>query len=218
MIGQMGSFTRPSADTGDVLDLYLHGYVSSRLINLSRNNGNSAENESGLPITIGASHIDGLVLSLTPNSHSYNYRSAVLFGRAEAVTEVDEKLWAMELITNSVVRDRYRHTRVPPSGAEMQSTTVLRVKITTGSAKIRSGMPSDDKADLEDEGLLERVWTGVVPVHYTFGKPMPGPYNRVEKVPGYIEEFVRESNEDASDVAMEAATKAMKPKARKGED
>jgi uncharacterized protein len=218
MIGQMGSFARPSADTGDVLDLYLHGYVSSRLISLSRSNNDSAGNESGLPITIGASHIDGLVLSLTPNSHSYNYRSAVLFGYAELVTEVDEKLWAMELITDSVVRDRYRHTRVPPSGAEMQSTTVLRVKITTGSAKIRSGMPSDDKADLENAELLERVWTGVVPVHYTLGEPMPGPYNRVEKVPAYIEEFVTESNQDAKDVAVEAATKAMKPKAQKGED
>ncbi len=25
MIGQMGSFARPSADLGEVLDLYLHG-------------------------------------------------------------------------------------------------------------------------------------------------------------------------------------------------
>ena len=28
MIGQMGSFDRPSADLGDPLDLYLHGFVS----------------------------------------------------------------------------------------------------------------------------------------------------------------------------------------------
>lgn len=27
MIGQMGSFDRPSADLGEVLDLYLHGSV-----------------------------------------------------------------------------------------------------------------------------------------------------------------------------------------------
>ena len=26
MIGQMGSFDRPSADLGDVLELYLHGW------------------------------------------------------------------------------------------------------------------------------------------------------------------------------------------------
>ncbi|KAI3320200.1 hypothetical protein HD806DRAFT_506770 [Xylariaceae sp. AK1471] len=220
MIGQMGSFARPSADTGDVLELYLHGYVSSRLINLSRKSssngesGNEAE-ASGLPITVGASHNDGLVLSLTPNSHSYNYRSAVLFGHAEIVTDLEEKLWAMELITNSVVHDRYRHTRVPPNGAELQSTSVLRVRIASGSAKIRSGMPSDDKADLENAALLDRVWTGVVPVHYTFGKPMPGPYNKLEKLPTYLEEFVRDSNQDAKDIAVEAATKTMKPKAKR---
>ncbi|KAF2972890.1 hypothetical protein GQX73_g726 [Xylaria multiplex] len=220
MIGQMGSFARPSSDIGDVLDLYLHGYVSSRLINLSRKSNSSSNGTeiepSGLPITIGASHIDGLVLALTPNSHSYNYRSAVLFGHAEVVMDVEEKLMAMELITNSVVRDRYRHTRLPPNNAEMQSTSILRVKIASGSAKIRSGMPSDDKSDLEDAALLDRVWTGVVPVHYTLGDPMPGPYNKLE-TPAYLDEFVRESNQDAKDIAVEAATKAMKPKVKQGE-
>ncbi|KAK5626413.1 hypothetical protein RRF57_002128 [Xylaria bambusicola] len=214
MIGQMGSFARPSSDTGDVLELYLHGYVSSRIINLSRKESSdkAGEEATGLPITIGASHVDGLVLSLTPNSHSYNYRSAVLFGHAELVTDNEERLWAMELITNSVVRDRYRHTRVPPNNAEMQSTSILRVKIASGSAKIRSGMPSDEKADLEDEALLDRVWTGVVPVHYTFGEPIPGPYNRLDKPPAYLDEFVRDSNQDAKDIAIEAAIKAMKLK------
>ncbi|KAG4220936.1 hypothetical protein PC116_g30585, partial [Phytophthora cactorum] len=83
----MGSFDRPSADTGDVLELYLHGYVSSRFINLSRNaskqgEGEGEKAEEGLPICVAASQVDGLVLSLTPNSHSYNYRSATLFGHA----------------------------------------------------------------------------------------------------------------------------------------
>lgn len=212
MIGQMGSFVRPSSDIGDVLELYLHGYVSSRLINLSRKSDGTEP--SGIPITVGASHVDGLVLSLTPNSHSYNYRSAVLFGHAELVTEAEERLWAMELITNSVVRDRYRHTRVPPNNAEMQSTSILRVRIASGSAKIRSGMPSDEKGDLENAELLNRVWTGVVPVHYSLGNPMPGPYNKLETLPAYLNEFVRESNQDAKDIAVEAATKAMKPKAK----
>lgn len=31
MIGQMGSFKRPSADVGEVLDLYLHGLVNGPL-------------------------------------------------------------------------------------------------------------------------------------------------------------------------------------------
>ncbi|KAI1434764.1 hypothetical protein GGR50DRAFT_660726 [Xylaria sp. CBS 124048] len=223
MIGQMGSYARPSADTGDVLELYLHGYVSSRLINLSRGKSNSESGAgagagaepSGIPITVGACHLDGLVLSLTPNTHSYNYRSAVLFGHAELVTDAEEKMWAMEFITNSVVRDRYRHARFPPNGAELQSTSVLRVNITAGSAKSRTGMPTDGKSDLENDALLERVWTGVVPVHYTLGDPIPGPYNRVERLPTYLDGFVRESNQDAREVAIEAASKAEKPKMKR---
>ena len=39
----------------------------------------------GLAITIAATKVDGIVLSLTPNSHSYNYRSAVLFGYGSLV-------------------------------------------------------------------------------------------------------------------------------------
>ncbi|KAI0846147.1 hypothetical protein F5Y00DRAFT_149665 [Daldinia vernicosa] len=217
MIGQMGSFDRPSADTGDVLELYLHGYVSSRFVNLSRNATNdtaSSGEEEGLPICVAASQVDGLVLSLTPNSHSYNYRSASLFGHAKLVTDIEEKQYAMELITNSVVRDRYRHTRVPPNAAEMQSTSVLRVKISAGSAKLRTGMPNDDKADMENGELLDKVWTGVVPVHYTLGEPIPGLYNRVEQVPPYLREFVADSNRYAKELAVEDAMKPMaaKPK------
>jgi hypothetical protein len=245
MIGQMGSFSRPSADLGDVLDLYLHGlviicpsqtqdasldwlplvltrqtqrltftntnpfpqksYVSSRLMNLTRSPSSpsstqfqsqeQSQTEEGLPITIAASHLDGLVLALTPNSHSYNYRSAVLFGHAQLVTDPAEKLYAMELITNSVVPRRWANSRVPPNAAEMQSTSVLRVRIATGSAKIRTGGPHDERGDLEDEGLLDRVWTGVVPE--------------------YLEGWRREANKDAEGYAREAVEREV---ARKTEE
>ncbi|KAK4119301.1 hypothetical protein N657DRAFT_650262 [Parathielavia appendiculata] len=202
MIGQMGSFTRPSADLGDVLDLYLHGYVSSRIMNLTRS-PNSQEQE-GLPVTVAASHLDGLVLALTPNSHSYNYRSAVLFGHATLVTDTAEKLYAMELITNSVVPNRWSNSRVPPNAAEMQSTSVLKVKINTGSAKIRTGGPHDERGDMEDEGLLDWVWTGVVPVYTVMGEPIAGGYNRVGEVPGYLESWRQEANQGAEEYAKEA--------------
>ncbi len=207
MIGQMGSFARPSADLGDVLELYLHGYVSSRVMNLTRT---SPEGETGLPVCVSASFVDGLVLALTPNAHSYNYRSAVLFGYAELVTDVEEKLFAMELITNGVVRDRWRHTRVPPNAAEMASTSVLRVRVKTGSAKIRSGQPHDDKADVDDEALLDSVWTGVVPVYQTYGTPVPSPYNRIE-VPDYLKEHARDENSFAKETAETNAVKETVP-------
>jgi nitroimidazol reductase NimA-like FMN-containing flavoprotein (pyridoxamine 5'-phosphate oxidase superfamily) len=60
-------------------------------MNLTRNNPSEDPSPLGMPMTIAASHVDGLVLALTPNSHSYNYRSAVLFGHATPVTDVDEK-------------------------------------------------------------------------------------------------------------------------------
>ncbi|KAK7753558.1 hypothetical protein SLS62_004416 [Diatrype stigma] len=213
MIGQMGSFARPSADVGDVLDLYLHGYVSSRMVNRARSAGAESEGEGndkkkGLPLTVAATHVDGLVLSLTPYSHSYNYRSAVLFGHAEVVTGPAEKLWAMELITNSVVRDRWRHTRVPPTGAEMQSTSILRVAIAGGSAKVQRSPPSDAKADLADAELTARVWTGIVPLHLTAAEPVPIPAGNggdAKKVPPYLREYVDGLNQSAREMALEVA-------------
>ncbi|KAL1842234.1 hypothetical protein VTJ49DRAFT_5712 [Mycothermus thermophilus] len=203
MMGQMGSFDRPSAGLGDVLDLYLHSYVSARIVNLVR--ASSLPDSEGLPITIAATHLDGLVLALTPHSHSFNYRSALLFGHAHLVTSTDEKLYALELITNSVLPNRWSQTRIPPTPAEMQSTAVLRVRITSGSAKIRSGGPKDgDKRDLADEELLGRVWTGVVPVYTTLGEPVAGGYNRVEGVPDETEKWRKERNGEAEGFATEA--------------
>lgn len=111
MIGQMGSFQYPSSDLHDPLDCYLHGSVTARIMRLASSDGGE-----GLPVSIAATITDGLVLSLTPFSHSYNYRSVVLFGYAKPVTEVEEKLWAMELITNAVVPGRWENTRIPPNG------------------------------------------------------------------------------------------------------
>ncbi|KAK4131010.1 hypothetical protein BT67DRAFT_452066 [Trichocladium antarcticum] len=201
MIGQMGSFARPSADLGEVLDLYLHGYVSSRIINLTRDDPSSP----GLPMTIAASHLDGLVLALTPNSHTYNYRSAVLFGHAAVVTDAAERLYAMELITDGVVPRRWAGSRVPPNAAELGSTSVLRVTIATGSAKIRTGGPHDERADMADDALRGRVWTGVVPVYSVLGAPVAAGYNRVAPVPGYLEEWRNETNKDTEEYAREKA-------------
>ncbi|KAK1713588.1 flavin-nucleotide-binding protein [Colletotrichum lupini] len=228
MLGQMGSFSRPSADEGDVLDLYLHGYVSSRLINISRqpsdasptststSSTSSTSSSPGLPVCIAASHLDGLVLALTPNAHSYNYRSAVLFGHATLVSDPAERLYAMQLITDGVVPGRWEASRVPPNKSELSSTSVLKVRIATGSAKIREGPPGDDRADKEDAEVTGRVWTGVVPVYQVLGEPVAGPYNEVAEVPGYLGEYVRETNAVAKEAAFEAARKVVVKK--EGED
>jgi hypothetical protein len=161
----------------------------------------------GLPVCIAASKVDGLVLTLTPNSHNYNYRSAILFGYASLVTETDEKLWAMELITNSVVPDRYENTRIPPNGAEMQSTQILKVFIDSGSAKVREGVPNDSNEDMEDEEVVGKVWTGVLPLYEQFGEPVPGPYNKVKEVPQHVLEYKERLNKENYEYATKAAVK-----------
>ncbi|PLB35649.1 pyridoxamine 5'-phosphate oxidase family protein [Aspergillus candidus] len=213
MIGAMGSFEYPSADINEPMDCYLHGYVSSRVMNLARAASAStpppagspagtaetatetaADKGLGIPVCIAASKLDGLILSLTPNSHSYNYRSAILHGHASLVTDPAEKLYAMRLVTDSVVTGRWAATRVPPDGAEMASTAVLRVRVVGGSGKIRDGGVSDERKDSADESVTGRVWTGVVPVWETFGEPVRDGDGRVDEVPGYLREFVEGRN------------------------
>lgn len=111
-------------------------------------------------MSICATKLDGIVLALTPNNHSYNYRSAILFGKAVVVEDAEEKLWAMEMITEGVVRGRWDGSRVPPDGAEMASTVVVRVRVESASAKRRVGEPGDERKDLEREEVVGRVWTG----------------------------------------------------------
>ncbi|KFY34457.1 hypothetical protein V494_06753 [Pseudogymnoascus sp. VKM F-4513 (FW-928)] len=216
MIGHMGSFARPSSSISDPLDCYLHGYVSSRIMNVARAAVDSGK--PGVPVCIAASKVDGLVLSLTPNSHSYNYRSAVLFGYATPVTDVEEKEWAMEMITNSVVPQRYENSRIPPIPAEMQSTTILRVTIDSASSKVRDWIPSDSAEDMANQEVVEKVWVGVVPVYETYGEPIPSPLNKVEKVPEYVQEFVKESNEESFGYAIAASKKPVPVKTKRDHD
>lgn len=88
----------------------------------------------------------------------------------------------MEKITNSVVDDRWVNSRIPPTKTEMTSTQILKVKIVDASAKVRSGGPADDRADIKNDELRAKTWIGVVPSWTEFGEPVPSPENRVAKV------------------------------------
>ena len=205
--GQMGSFDRPSADLDDPLDCYIHGYVSSRLMKLAR----SSAGGEGLPLTIAATKVDGLVLSLTPFSHSYNYRSAVLFGYGQVVESDEEKDWAMRLITDSVVTGRWENSRTPPDGGELSSTTILKVRIVSGSGKIREGGPGEDKKDAGKEEVVSKIWTGVVPVWETIGEPVASKTNRVQELPEHIRAF-KEGENDRNEKQAFSAANAVYPK------
>ncbi|KAL6718051.1 hypothetical protein ACLMJK_004136 [Lecanora helva] len=200
MIGTMGSYERPSADLSEPLECYLHGYVSSGIMKRAR-----ADPEQGVPITIAATRFDGIVLSLTPNSHSYNYRSAVLFGYGSLVEDKEEKVWAMRLVTNSVMPNRWENTRNPPDGTEMASTVILKVRIVNGAGKIRMGGPGDEKKDTERDEVVSKTYTAVVPVWETYGEPAPGGAGRPTIEPEHVQTYRKNVNQSNEQYAKKAA-------------
>lgn len=89
----------------------------------------------------------------------------------------------------------------------MSSTQILRVKIDSGSAKVREGVPNDEKVDLNDAAVTGSVWTGVLPLYETFGEPVPGPYNEVKEVPEHVLAYRSSFNTENKAYAEAAARK-----------
>lgn len=138
-------------------DLYIHGSSASRMLrNLA----------GGIDVCVTVTLIDGLVLARSAFHHSMNYRSVVILGKAEMVTETDEKNKALEAFTNHVVPGRWADVR-RPTELELKATTVLRLPITEASAKIRTGDPVDDEKD-----YAMNVWAGVLPLTLGTGIPI----------------------------------------------
>jgi nitroimidazol reductase NimA-like FMN-containing flavoprotein (pyridoxamine 5'-phosphate oxidase superfamily) len=203
MLGCTGSFTNQSADpASSSQDIYIHGYVSGRIFK----SGKNADGE-GLPITISATFLDGLVLSLTPFHNSCNYRSAVVYGYASIVDDEEEALYAMKLITDNLIPQRWEKSRTPPTSAELKSTSILKVRIESASAKIRVGGPSEDRADLKNAELVKNTWTGVVPYWGTWGQPVEGKENGCAEVEPYIEEWAVKETSKARGEAFGAIEK-----------
>jgi hypothetical protein len=122
---------------------------------------------AGAEACITVTLLDGLVLSRSAFHHSMNYRSVMLFGTAEAVRDEDEKRSAVMAILEHLIPGRSVDTRSPTS-EELRATMVVRLPIDEVSAKVRTGPPIEDDADL----TLEH-WAGVLPLTLTAGKPIP---------------------------------------------
>src|SRR5215204_6789564 len=72
-----------------------------------------------------------------------------------------------------------------PTSQELAATTVLAVRLSEASAKVRTGPPIDDE---EDYAL--NVWAGVLPLGVEPGAPEADPrLPSGTPVPGYVEQF-----------------------------
>lgn len=137
--------------------LFIHGSAASRMMrNLA----------IGIDVCVTVTLIDGLVLARSAFHHSINYRSVVIFGKAQIIEDESEKSEALRLFTEHLIPNRWDDVREPNS-KELKGTTVLRLPITEASAKIRTGNPVDDEEDYE-----LNVWAGVIPLKIQAEKPI----------------------------------------------
>jgi nitroimidazol reductase NimA-like FMN-containing flavoprotein (pyridoxamine 5'-phosphate oxidase superfamily) len=151
-------YATPTMHWRDGERVYWHGSAASRFL----------EQVDGRQTCLTCSIVDGLVLARSAFNHSANYRSAMVFGRAEVLRAAAEKIAALRLFMDRLFPGRWDELR-PMTDAELKGTAVMSLFIEEASVKARTG-PPDDAADASWP-----VWGGVLPLRTVFGAPEPAP-------------------------------------------
>ncbi|MCT9087898.1 pyridoxamine 5'-phosphate oxidase family protein [Streptomyces sp. ASQP_92] len=140
--------------------LFVHGSVASRSIVRAP--------EATVCVTV--THIDGLVLARSVFEHGVNYRSAMVYAVPRLITEGDELLHGLKVLTEHCAPGQWEYARSPNS-KELAATSLLALPLDEASVKTASGPPQDGQGPDGELGL----WAGVVPVRSHFGPPEPDP-------------------------------------------
>jgi uncharacterized protein len=157
--------------------LYLHGSAASRMLKTLG---------AGVPVCVTVTLVDGLVLARSAFHHSVNYRSVVILGMARLVEDPAEKMEALHIFTDHVMKGRWNDVR-QPTEQELKATIVLALPLEEVSAKVRTGGPIDDEGDY---GLP--VWAGVLPLETTVKDPIPDAQRKNDPpVPEYLRNYSR---------------------------
>ncbi len=151
------SIVMPTIQWRDEHYVYWHGSRISRTMLAS----------TGNPVCLTVTHLDGLVLARSAFHHSANYRSVLIFGEPELVTDDEAKTATLALMIDKMMPGRWGTLR-PMTQKELNATSVLRLPIEQASAKIRRGGPIDLAEDLDFP-----VWAGVLPLTTTTQEPVP---------------------------------------------
>lgn len=161
--------------SGDTL--YLHGSAASRMLKTL---------SGGVPVCVTVTHVDGLVLARSAFHHSVNYRSVVILGKAQVVQDPAEKMEALRIFTEHVMKGRWDDVRIPTE-QELKATTVLSLALEEVSAKVRTGGPIDDEAD-----YALPVWAGVLPLETVAKTPVPDAQRKNDpEIPEYLKNYKR---------------------------
>ncbi len=170
-------FVIPTSYGRDGANLYIHGSAASRMLR---------QMKEGVAVCVTVTLLDGLVLARSIFNHSMNYRSVVILGKATLVDDPEEKLAALRVLSEHILRGRWDDVR-QPNERELKSTSVLRVPIEEYSAKVRTGPPIDDAEDYSFP-----TWAGVVPLEIKAGDPICDPTLTPDRsVPSYLRPYPR---------------------------
>jgi nitroimidazol reductase NimA-like FMN-containing flavoprotein (pyridoxamine 5'-phosphate oxidase superfamily) len=157
--------------------ILLHGSAASRLLRGAA---------KGADVCLTVTLVDALVLARSAFHHSMNYRSVVVFGRAERIDDPEAKRAALERLVETLVPGRTADAR-GPSEKEMKGTLVLELPLDEFSVKVRDVGVKDEPEDMELP-----VWAGLVPLTLTAGEPVPDPDQPADlPTPAYAREYRR---------------------------
>eukprot|EP01122_Echinamoeba_exundans_P013581 TRINITY_DN5952_c0_g1_i2.p1 TRINITY_DN5952_c0_g1~~TRINITY_DN5952_c0_g1_i2.p1 ORF type:complete len:238 (+),score=29.47 TRINITY_DN5952_c0_g1_i2:29-742(+) len=160
--------------------IFLHGSSAARVLKRLR---------TGIPVCINITLVDGIVMARSLFNHSMNYRSATVFGTAKLIENENDRIRALRVISEHLMKGRWDDAR-EPNEDEMMQTHVLEVKISSASAKIREGPPGDEDFDLADKKLVQNVWAGVLPIKTITESPIPDAHVPADlKPPQYLASF-----------------------------
>ncbi len=151
-------YVLPIAFGRDGEDILFHGSTGARSMRALA---------AGAACCFTVTHVDGLVLARSAFNSSMNFRSLMVLGTCDEITDPDAKWRALDAVTDHLFPERRRSLR-PMTRKEVAATMVLRLPLTEFSIKARSGGPNDDGDD-----VLWPVWAGELPISTSFGAAVP---------------------------------------------
>ena len=177
---EKGTHCIPMACWREGEHLYIHGSNGGRLLKLL---------SGGRQVCVAITHLDGLVLARSAFNHSMNYRSVVIYGSFERVTNEADKRAALDLFMDKLAPGRLAEVR-PGSDKEFAATTVMRISLDEAVSKIRTGGPVDDEEDMDIP-----VWAGVLPFNQLQSTPVVDESVMVE-APAYVQRWDKSGIDD----------------------
>ena len=137
--------------------LYWHGSAASRMCKAQA---------KGIEACVTFTHMDGYVLARSARKHSMLYRSAMVFGVTEEVTDPAAKKASLDAFIDFLSPGRAEQVRAPTEN-ELKEIKVIRMPIDEAAAKIKEGGVVDFPED-----MAHPVWAGVIPVTTQKGEPI----------------------------------------------